>query len=81
LPPATKKLKFILILLFCKDATEISGCVTGGGAGVDNVWEQEKLEARNLLACIVPHRSCRENRRHAGARWQAHVADRPGKNA
>jgi len=24
-------------------------CVTGAGAGVDNVWEQRKLEARKLL--------------------------------
>jgi len=25
-------------------------CVTGAGAGVDSVWEQEKLEARKMLA-------------------------------
>ena len=24
-------------------------CVTGAGAGVDSVWEQEKLEARKML--------------------------------
>jgi len=24
-------------------------CVTGAGAGVDNAWEQEKLEARKML--------------------------------
>jgi len=24
-------------------------CVTGAGAGVDNAWEQKKLEARKLL--------------------------------
>ena len=24
-------------------------CVTRAGAGVDNVWEQEKLEARKML--------------------------------
>jgi len=24
-------------------------CVTGAGAGVDNVWEQKKLEARKML--------------------------------
>jgi len=24
-------------------------CVTGAGAGVDNAWEQEKLEARKIL--------------------------------
>jgi len=24
--------------------------VTGAGAGVDSVWEQEKLEARKMLA-------------------------------
>ena len=24
-------------------------CVTGIGAGVDNVWEQKKLEARKML--------------------------------
>jgi hypothetical protein len=23
--------------------------VTGGGAGVDNAWEQRKLEAKNML--------------------------------
>jgi len=25
-----------------------------GGAGVDSVWEQEKPEARKMLACTVP---------------------------
>ena len=24
-------------------------CVSGAGAGVDNVWEQKKLEARKIL--------------------------------
>jgi hypothetical protein len=24
-------------------------CVTGAGAGVDNAWEQKKLEARKML--------------------------------
>ena len=24
-------------------------CVTGAGAGVDNVWEQKKIEARKML--------------------------------
>ena len=24
-------------------------CVSGGGAGVDSVWEQRKLEARKML--------------------------------
>ena len=24
-------------------------CVTGAGAGVDNAWEQEKLQARKML--------------------------------
>jgi len=27
----------------------LTACVTGGGAGVDNVREQEKLEARKML--------------------------------
>jgi len=25
-----------------------NGCVSGGGAGVDSAWEQEKLEARKI---------------------------------
>ena len=25
-----------------------TACVTGGGAGVDNTWEQEKHEARKI---------------------------------
>jgi hypothetical protein len=28
---------------------QLTVCVTGGGTGVDNVWEQEKLEARKML--------------------------------
>jgi len=28
-------------------------CVTGAGAGVDSVWEQEKLEARKMLENAV----------------------------
>jgi len=41
-------------------------CVTGGGADVDNDWEQEKLEARKMIEnaaesppssarCVSPH--------------------------
>jgi hypothetical protein len=30
-------------------------CVTGGGAGVENVWEQEKLEARKMLENAARH--------------------------
>jgi hypothetical protein len=29
--------------------SRLTACVTGAGAGVDNAWEQEKLEARKKL--------------------------------
>ena len=32
-----------------RQACGLTVCVTGAGAGVDNVWEQEKLEARKTL--------------------------------
>jgi len=40
-------------------------CVTGAGAGVDNAWEQEKLEARKMLekAAESPASSARFVRR------------------
>jgi len=40
-------------------------CVTGAGAGVDSVWEQEKLEARKMLenAAESPASSARFVRR------------------
>ncbi len=34
--------------VFCLNRLTV--CVTGAGAGVDSAWEQEKLEARKMLA-------------------------------
>ena len=43
----------------------LTACVTGAGAGVDSVWEQEKLEARKMLenAAESPASSARFVRR------------------
>jgi hypothetical protein len=38
---------FLLFLNYC--ASRPTVCVTCVWAGVDNVWEQEKLEARKML--------------------------------
>jgi len=42
-----KPLREVLILHFATSGLMI--CVTGAGADVDSVWEQEKLEARKML--------------------------------
>ena len=39
--------RFMQLLLFLSRPTV---CVTGAGASVDSAWEQEKLEARKMLA-------------------------------
>ncbi len=43
-------------------------CVSGGGAGVDSAWEQEKLEARKMLVnrAESPASSARFVRRKSG---------------
>jgi hypothetical protein len=40
---------FVFIFLFSGVPSRLTVCVTGAGAGVDSVWEQEKLEARKML--------------------------------
>jgi hypothetical protein len=37
----------LINIFYCDQITTV--CVTGAGAGVDSVWEQEKLEARKIL--------------------------------
>ena len=49
--------------------SQITVCVTGAGAGVDSVWEQEKLEARKLLESRSGEQASSEHR-PAKAHWR-----------